>query len=173
MTWNPEAHNISPFERITSNLFPVTKERRWTIAGIAKAPMSKADKISDDFSWPIDIYGNPKHVEGAVKVTEVEVIESYERNLLCFYPDQGNYGSGWWRNRPRQCADMGCVLYIPDAKEASLFGPSYVGHTIESLEAMTTNELIDLANQQRADYYESNPLDKEAQELQVSIALNV
>ena len=161
--FNPEAHVPSPEDRLNEMglLDPKSKRRRnWVIAGIGGLPTKKACKFKDIFTWPVEVYGRNTIDPDAVLAKEPEIINAYRNSRAVFYPDQGNFGSNWWRNRPRQCADMGAVLFMQSNEEASLFGPSYMNLSIEKIEAMTDQELDDLAAAQKVDYYKSNPLCK-------------
>ena len=172
--FNPEPYNVEPMSRVPATLGifgKPKKKRQWVITGIAAGPIKKTGKELQRFKSDVILLGNPKHIEGAKKVKEPDVIQSYIDSTMCYYPDQGNFGSNWWRNRPRQCADAECVLVIENDEEAKLFGPSYVGLTVESVEAMSDEELANLAQRQREDYYKSNPLDKSFQQSQFKLIL--
>lgn len=167
----PESYVPSPDDRLREMGLArqdIFRERKWIIAGIGGLPTKKACKFKDNFTWDVEVFGRATIDVDAKLAKEPEVIQAYSGARAVFYPDQGNFGSNWWRNRPRQCADMGAVLFMMSEEEASLFGPSYMGLTLEGLEAMSDEELDDLAARQKADYYKSNPLDKEKVKAQLA-----
>lgn len=162
-SFNPEVYVPSPQDRLDEmGLERKERERKWVIAGIGGLPTQKACKFKDIFESPVEVYGRETIDKDATLAKEPEIIQAYSGATFVFYPDQGNFGANWWRNRPRQCADMGAVLFMQNDEEAALFGPSYQGLTIEGLEAMSLNAIENLAQRQKEDYYKSNPLDKES-----------
>ena len=161
--YNPDSVVPTPLERLGFQLVKPERKKSWAIIGLAGTPLNKITKDVTEFKCPI-VYHGPSSKCGTFKediVSEPEVLATYQRTTMVYYSDQGNFGSNWWRNRPRQCADLGAVLYIPSDEEAKLFGESYRHLSIELLESMSVEELAELAAKQKKDLYESNPIDKE------------
>ncbi|EKD9324301.1 hypothetical protein OS347_000726 [Vibrio vulnificus] len=167
--FNPEAFVPSPIDRlydngllthnpIMSQLVSHSKKKRWIIAGLSTGHVSCTKNI--DFTWDVEYYGRDANNKKTNTVPEHMLIDIFRRSWVCYYTSQGNAGSNYYRNRVRQCVDTGCILFVPDDEEGILFGPSFTNMSIEKIEAMTDDELAELAARQKADYYKSNPVDK-------------
>ena len=88
-------------------------------------------------------------------------------------PGYFHAGSGWWRARPLQVADAGSILigepsemiiYYKDEQLAKL--------TANQVEAMTLQQLIEVAMAQRDAIYKHHPLDKRIQQLEIAALLS-
>lgn len=112
-------------------------------------------------SWPVRAFGSKTLVlnENGEKVLvtnkqikEWEVNEQYAETWIGLSPKHRLSGTAWWRSRYHNILRAGSVLY-GDPQETTLIGDAF-GHSIEQLEAMSTEELAELNERQMAQFNE-------------------
>lgn len=146
------------------------KDRAWVFASLVQNKTRswlKKQKVT----WPVKIFGAKRGEHKSIRLTEPEMCREYGKNWGCLMPGYYHAGSGWWRARPLQVADVGSIL-ICDEAEARVYGEAYVGVTAESVEAMTDAELYMLAKNQRECLYDKHPLDRAVQRAEIQRVLD-
>lgn len=122
--------------------------------------------------WPVDLYGSK--AETQKRLTEDQMCAVFQRDWACLMPGYEHAGSGWWRARPLQSADAGCIL-IGDPKEMQVYygknNPLAYLRAIDLIDC-TDDDLSALAEAQRAAIYATHPLDKAVQRGELEAVLN-
>jgi hypothetical protein len=128
---------------------PTTKERVWILAALNNICEFKA---SCGATWPIHDYGrfkgDRKCPSYGGKVHETELQNVYNRAWGILAPPYIHAGSGWWRVRYLMSAWARSVIVPP--VDDRILGSSY-NVSIEDVENMRTDELVETAYQQRMD----------------------
>jgi len=137
------------------------KEKIWVFSSLKQIKTQKWLKLQNP-TWEVKHYGAKRGVYKSERVTEPEMCKIYDKNWGCLLPTYYHEGSGWWRSRVQQVADVESILLCSD-KEGSIYGEAFVGNTIEKIENSSFEELKILAIQQRECLYDNHPLDKEKQ----------
>jgi len=104
-----------------------------------------------NLTWPVHQFGKKK--AGQEKLPESEIFQIYYRSSGILSPSYKHAGSGWWRARYGFAAD--CLVPIagnPD--EAAMLGEAY-NLKPDELETLSHSELVELAEYQRAAYYDA------------------
>ena len=172
----------APTFKMGDTLAPV-KERRFNFASLVQSKTQKwlkkqgytgnpkNDEEGTIGSWPVDLYGSK--AETQKRLTEDQMCEVFQRDWGCLMPGYEHAGSGWWRARPLQAADAGCIL-IGEKKELAV----YYGkdNPIIELKAtdlidMTDAELSEVAMEQYRAIYKTHPLDKAVQRAEINAIL--
>ena len=142
------------------------KKMRWIFSSIVQSKtMGWFNKQKP--TWDVLNFGprrETKQTKGieTYRVKEPEMCKIYNENWGCMMPEYYHAGSGWWRSRVQQVADVESVLVCSD-KEGAIYGEAYVGNTIESVENMSLEELTKLGKAQKECLYDNHPLDKAVQ----------
>jgi hypothetical protein len=177
-----------PFWKPTSTVveaptLPPAKERRFNFASLVQSKTQKwlkkqgytgnpkNDEEGTIGSWPVDLYGSK--AETQKRLTEDQMCAVFQRDWGCLMPGYDHAGSGWWRARPLQAADAGCIL-IGEKKELAVYYGA--NNPIIELKAtdlieMSDADLAEVAMEQRKAIYELHPLDKEVQRSELKAIL--
>lgn len=140
------------------SLFDEPKERVFNFAGLIQSETEKwFNKVTEGATWQIKQYGSKTKKQK--RLTEQEMVSVFNDQWGILMAGYWHAGSGWWRARPQQTADVGSILICED-KEGAIFGEPYMGLTCAKLEAMSDAELEKLAKDQKEAYYSSQPMDK-------------
>lgn len=88
-------------------------------------------------------------------------------------PGYFHAGSGWWRARPLQIADVESIL-IGEPKEMMLY---YRDESLANLRAsdiaqLSDSQLVEIATAQREAIYRNHPLDKDVARQELNAVLN-
>jgi len=133
------------------------KEKCFNFASLVQGKTAKWLKKQNVTKWKIEYFGSRK--EKQRRLSEEDMCKVYAEQWGCLMPGYDHAGSGWWRARPQQTADVGSILICED-KEGALFGEPYVGLTCKILEDMDESQLEKLAKDQHDSYYDYQPMDK-------------
>jgi len=140
------------------SLYEEPKKRVFNFAGLIQSETEKwFYKVTKDATWQIMQYGSKS--KNQKRLTELEMVSVFKDHWGILMAGYWHAGSGWWRARPQQTADVGSILICED-KEGAIFGEPYIGLTCSKLEAMSDGELEKLALNQKEAYYTSQPMDK-------------
>jgi hypothetical protein len=117
-------------------------------------------------------YGSRK--DGQDRVVEGDMINIYASQWGILMPGYFHAGSGWWRARPLQIADVQSIL-IGEPKEMMLY---YADESLANLRAidiahLNDSQLEEIACAQREAIYCNHPLDKEVTRQEINAVLNV
>lgn len=154
-SWFAPAYTL---HRQPNVLFPEPKKRIFNFAGLIQSETENwFNKITKDATWQIMQYGSKSKKQ--TRLTEEEMVTVFNVQWGILMAGYWHAGSGWWRARPQQVADIGSILICED-KEGAVFGEPYVGLTCAKLEGMTEEQLERLAADQKEAYYTSQPMDK-------------
>lgn len=162
---------------------PHRKERRFNFASLVQSKTQKwlkkqgytgnpkNDEEGTIGDWPVDLYGSK--AETQKRLTEDQMCATFQRDWGCLMPGYEHAGSGWWRARPLQAADAGCIL-IGEPKEMQVYYGK--GHPVALLQAKdligaSDAELAELAQWQRDALYATHPLDKAVQRAELEAVL--
>lgn len=122
-------------------------------------------------AWPVDLYGSK--AETQKRLTEDQMCEVFQRDWGCLMPGYEHAGSGWWRARPLQAADAGCIL-IGEPKEMFVYyGKDNPIATLKASELIAAPDevLAEIAMEQYKAIYKTHPLDKEVQRSEINAIL--
>lgn len=159
------------------------KERRFNFASLVQSKTQKwlkkqgytgnpkNDEEGTIGGWAVDLYGSK--AETQKRLTEDQMCAVFQRDWGCLMPGYEHAGSGWWRARPLQAADAGCIL-IGEPKEMYVYyGKDNPVATLTALDLInaTDAELRELAAEQRRAIYEVHPLDKAVQRAELEAVL--
>ena len=162
---------------------PPVKERRFNFASLVQSKTQKwlkkqgyTGNPKDDEAgfingWPVDLYGSK--AESQKRLTEDQMCAVFQRDWGCLMPGYEHAGSGWWRARPLQAADAGCIL-IGDQKELAVYyGTDFplLGLTARDLTVASEQELEEIALAQAKALYEYHPLDANVQKTELKTVL--
>jgi hypothetical protein len=135
------------------------KEEVWNFAGLIQSETEKwFNRVTKDATWPIQQYGSKSKKQ--TRLTETEMVQTFQSHWGILMPGYYHAGSGWWRVRPQQVADVGSII-VGDQKEADvLYGKEVQMLTCAEVEAMSETTRKDVAAFQTEKFYEHQPLDK-------------
>lgn len=122
-------------------------------------------------SWPVDLYGSK--AESQKRLTEDEMVQTFTRDWACLMPGYEHAGSGWWRARPLQAADAGCIL-IGEKKELEVYyGKDFPLLDLKASDLVNASdeELAEIAAMQKEALYRIHPLDKTVQQAELRAVL--
>jgi len=137
----------------------------FNFAGLIQSETEKwFNKVTEGVTWDIKQYGSAKKKQ--VRLSEEDMVAVFNDQWGILMAGYWHAGSGWWRARPQQVADVGSILICED-KEGAVFGEPCVGLTCAKIESMTDAELTKLAKDQKEAYYESQPMNKEITKEQI------
>lgn len=155
-SWFAPAYTLHRVPNAT--LFDEPKERTFNFAGLIQSETERwFNKVTDGATWPIKQYGSRSKKQ--TRLTEQEMVGVFKDHWGILMAGYWHAGSGWWRARPQQIADVGSIL-ICDDKEGAVFGEPYVGLNCKILQEMSEGQLENIAESQKQAYYESQPMDK-------------
>ena len=150
---------------------PAKKEYKFNFASLVQGKTAKWLKKQKISKWEIEFFGSRKDHQR--RLSEGDMCKVYGEQWGCLMPGYFHAGSGWWRARPLQVADAGSILigepsemiiYYKDEQLAKL--------TANQVEAMTLQQLIEVAMAQRDAIYKHHPLDKRIQQLEIAALLS-
>lgn len=175
-TWKPPTFKMG-------DALPVAKERRFNFASLVQSKTQKwlkkqgytgnpkNDEEGTIGSWPVDLYGSK--AETQKRLTEDQMCEVFQRDWGCLMPGYEHAGSGWWRARPAQAADAGCIL-IGEPKEMQVYygkdNPIALLKATDIIDASDA-ELAEIAMEQYRAIYKIHPLDKAVQRSELQLVL--
>lgn len=180
-TYNPNPYNLNrnPNNNFGEEISPLDalfvenydkKERKWIFASLIQLKTQKWLKKLNP-TWEIRSFGAKRGIYKGERVTEPEMCKIFAENWGCLMPEYYHAGSGWWRSRVQQVADVKSILFCSD-KEGKIYGEAYVGNTIDKIEGMSEEQLKKLANDQYECLYDKHPLDKNVQKNEILEILN-
>jgi hypothetical protein len=147
------------------SLFEEPKQKVFNFAGLIQSETERwFNKVTEGVTWKVKQYGSAKKKQ--VRLSEEDMVAVFNDQWGILMAGYWHAGSGWWRARPQQVADVGSILICED-KEGAVFGEPYVGLTCAKVEAMSDAELTKLAKDQKEAYYDSQPMDKEITKKQI------
>lgn len=153
---------------------PAEKEKVWNFASLVQEKTRKWLKLQqpEDWKWETIFYGAKRGKFKSERKTEPEMVKVFGQNWGCLMPGYFHAGSGWWRARPLQVADVDSIL-IGDKKEMMVYynDEDIAGLRVSDIEAMTDEELAATAKAQRDALYATHPLDKSVQRGELQRAL--
>jgi hypothetical protein len=167
----------------TPNVMFAKKERRFNFASLVQSKTQKwlkkqgytgnpkNDEEGDIGGWPVDLYGSK--AETQKRLTEDQMCTIFQRDAACLMPGYEHAGSGWWRARPLQAADAGCIL-IGERKELEVYYGKdfpYLDLKATDLVDATDAELDEIAAAQKTALYVMHPLDKAVQRMELGAVL--
>jgi hypothetical protein len=162
---------------------PPLKERRFNFASLVQSKTQKwlkkqgytgnpkNDEEGFIGSWPVDLYGSK--AETQKRLTEDQMCEVFQRDWGCLMPGYEHAGSGWWRARPLQAADAGCIL-IGEPKEMFVYygkDNPIIELKASDLVDMSDADLAEVAMEQYRALYKMHPLDKAVQRSEIAAVL--
>ena len=170
-------------QEIITGKSAVVKERRFNFASLVQSKTQKwlkkqgytgnpkNDEEGTIGGWAVDLYGSK--AETQKRLTEDQMCAVFQRDWGCLMPGYEHSGSGWWRARPLQAADAGCIL-IGEKKELAV----YYGKDNPIIELKATDlidlsdtELAEVAMEQYRAIYKMHPLDKAVQRHELQLIL--
>jgi hypothetical protein len=165
-----EPVNIMTFA--SNDVKPEDKLFEWNFASLVQNKTGKWLKTQnpESWKWPIRYYGQRRGENKQERLTEPDMCRVFMSMWGCLMPGYFHSGSGWWRGRPQQVADVGSVL-ICDDKEGAIYGEAYVGITAQDVEQMNLTQLKLLAKLQRECLYDNHPLNKEVTRTEIMTVL--
>lgn len=126
------------------------RKRAWVSAALPDKKLSDWPVSRWRVEWDVVEYGDAK-VPGQTRITEAEVFESYQRAVGVLAMRRTKHdGSGWWRVRYAHAARAKSVVLASSADATAMGGAFTV--PVETMEAMTSTELRDLAHAQSEEY---------------------
>lgn len=129
------------------------RQRGWTCATLTQRHNVWVDR--QRFSWPVRWHGNKilteQAADGARLDSELDVQQSYRRNVGVISPPYDHAGSGWFRSRFLYAQNTLNVLYC-SAAEAGVLGEPYRFYGPKMVEQLETNQLLEVAHAQRECY---------------------
>ena len=162
-SWHASAYTLH--REPSRSLFAEPKEFVFNFAGLIQSETEKwFNKVTDGATWQIMQYGSKSKKQK--RLTEQEMMSKFNDHWGILMAGYWHAGSGWWRARPQQTADVGSILICED-KEGAIFGEPYLGLTCAKIEEMSVPELSQLALNQKEAYYDSQPMDKSITERQI------
>jgi len=89
-------------------------------------------------------------------------------------PGYEHAGSGWWRARPLQAADAGCIVIGEPKEMAVYYGADFPFLQLKASDLIdaTDEELVAIAEAQRQAIYKVHPLDKLVQQAELRAVLD-
>lgn len=162
---------------------PPLKERRFNFASLVQSKTQKwlkkqgytgnpkNDEEGFIGTWPVDLYGSKADTQK--RLTEDQMCEVFARDWGCLMPGYEHAGSGWWRARPLQAADAGCILIGEKKELAVYYGASnpIIELKASDLIDMSDADLADVAMEQHKALYKIHPLDKAVQRQELTAIL--
>jgi hypothetical protein len=124
----------------------------------------------NNFTWDIARYGPRRGSFKTKRLKEPDMCREYKKNWGCLLPKYYHAGSGWWRSRVQQVADVGSILFC-DTVEGAIYGDAYTNLKISDIESMDNTQLEKLAKYQHDCLYDNHPLDKKVQRAELNRVL--
>jgi len=150
------------------------KEKKWNFASLVQEKTRKWLKAQqpDDWKWETVFYGAKRGKYKSERRTEPEMVKVFGQQWGCLMPGYFHAGSGWWRARPLQVADVNSIL-IGDKKEMMVYynDEAIAGLRVQDIEAMNDEQLAATAKAQRDALYATHPLDKSVQRAELTRVL--
>jgi len=169
--WNPNPYHIH--RQPKPEVWDEEKEDTFNFAGLVQGKTKIwLDKQNIEATgWKLRKYGSKK--EKQTRVTEDNMMTLYAQHWGILMAGYDHAGSGWWRARPCQVADAGSIL-IGDLKEMMIYyhDERLAGVTPTQVAAMTLEEKIQFAQDQKEALYKAHPLDKSVQQAEIQKVLD-
>lgn len=160
------------------------KERRFNFASLVQSKTQKwlkkqgftgslkDEEAGDIGSWAVDLYGSKK--ESQKRLTEDEMVKVITRDWGCLMPAYEHARSGWWRSRPRQCAQAKSILIGDPAELAVYYGSDYPYFDLKAsdLPNLSDEELREIADTQHEAIMRIHPLNKDVQQREIAACLS-
>ena len=169
--YNPNPYHLN--RQATPALFPEPKQRVFNFAGLVQDKTKKwlAKQGVESTGWPLKQYGSRK--DGQDRVVESDMMNVYASQWGILMPGYFHAGSGWWRARPLQIADVESIL-VGEPKEMMLY---YRDESLANLRAsdiaqLSDSQLVEIATAQREAIYRNHPLDKDVARQELNAVLN-
>jgi hypothetical protein len=169
--YNPNPYHLNRQPALT--LFPDPKQRVFNFAGLMQDKTKKwlAKQGVESTNWTLKQYGSRK--DGQDRVVEGEMMNVYASQWGILMPGYFHAGSGWWRARPLQIADVESIL-IGEPKEMMLY---YRDESLANIRAvdiahLSDSQLTEIAQAQREAIYRNHPLDKDVARQELNAVLN-
>lgn len=134
------------------------KTKAWVFSSLVQRRTRKWLNTKDS-SWPVNIYGAHKGEFRTVRLTEPQMVRTYEQTWGNLMPGYYHAGSGWWRTRVLQCAVAKSITYC-EPEEGKVYGEAYTKYTMTDIENMDVSQLAALAQDQHDCLLDNHPLDK-------------
>jgi len=167
-TYNPNPYHL---HRQTMRVHPEDKDRTFNFASLVQGKTQKWLK-KQNCPWPIEYFGSKK--DNQERITEDVMVAVYAHHWGCLMPGYYHAGSGWWRARPTQVADVGSILIGEPAEMKIYYGDeSLASLTAADLKDCSTHELTVIAEAQRHALYTLHPLDKSVQQRELQVVLDL
>lgn len=170
-SYNPNPYHLN--RQSSVQLFPEPKQRVFNFAGLVQNKTKKwlaAQQVSTT-AWPLKLYGSRK--DGQDRVVESEMLDIYSAQWGILMPGYFHAGSGWWRARPLQIADV-CSILIGSPKEMMLYYKDTYLANLRAIDIVDLSDsaLTEIAVAQRDAIYRNHPLDKEVTRNELNTVLN-
>ncbi len=169
-SYNPNPYHLNRQADVAVS--PQDKRREMSFASLVQGKTKKwlkAQKVPNDFE--IKFYGSRK--DGQDRLTEDQMVNTYAQQWVALMPGYFHAGSGWWRARPLQCADVGTIVIGDFDEMMNLYGDEALASLKASdLEGRDHIELAAIAKAQRDALYAKHPLDKQTQRNELDKVLN-
>lgn len=167
-SWYAPPYNLQRTAAV--KLFDEPKQKVFNFAGLIQTETEKwFKKTTEGATWEVKQYGSKS--KNQVRLKEEDMVSTFADQWGILMPGYWHAGSGWWRGRPQQVADVGSIL-ICDDKEGAIFGQPYVGLTCKIIEQMDDSQLEKLAADQKESYYDTQPMNKSITDQQLEEYLN-
>lgn len=166
-TYNPNPYNLNRLP--SKNVHVQDKRENWIFTSLVHNK-SRIWMEKQSPKWSVDYYGSRRGQFKCERVTEDVMVDRFAESWGVIATPYYHSGCGWWRSRVLQTADAGSILLCND-KEGALYSDAHVGNTIESIEALSFEQRVKLAKDQRDGLYERHPLDKKAQQREIERVL--
>ncbi len=178
---DPNFKQVLQFEN--ADCTPVAKRRQFNFASLVQSKTQKwlkkqgytgnpkNDEEGDINGWKVDLYGSKADTQK--RLTEDQMCEVFQQDWGCLMPGYEHAGSGWWRARPLQAADAGCIIIGEPKEMAVYYGADFPFLQLKAsdLANATDDELSQIAEAQREAIYKVHPLDKSVQQAELRAAL--
>jgi hypothetical protein len=169
--YNPNPYHLN--RQPATSLFPEPKQRVFNFAGLVQDKTKKwlAKQGVESTDWPLKQYGSRK--DGQDRVVESEMMNVYASQWGILMPGYFHAGSGWWRARPLQIADVESIL-IGEPKEMMLYyrDESLANIRASDIATLSDSKLTEIAIAQREAIYRNHPLNKEVTRQELNAVLN-
>lgn len=140
-TWDPTP--LYPIKSFDIDPRPMRqRERAWVLGALS--PQERWVR-SIQSTWTVKYFGCRSLQQE--RVPEHELVDLYCQNRGVLSHRYYHSGAGWWRTRFLHAAMTRSVMHC-DIQEGYVLGPAYM-HSLVEIERMSTNELTQLAAEQR------------------------
>ena len=150
---------------------PEEKLKQWNFASLVQKKTAKWLK-NQNITWNLTMYGQKSGPDKNERLTEDKMCAVFARDWGCLMPGYKHQGSGWWRARPLQVADVGSILVGDYAEMKVLYRDDFIAKIkAEDIEQMGLTDLEKFAKMQHDCLYDNHPLLKSVQQLELNSVL--